>query len=180
MEANQAIKYAPQCGDLTVESLVFHNNNVLVIYQNFFRKLWCIAIAYDPNLPMNDSEVRPLKEFKIKFLVMNGKKPLTLDFRTFTESTGLNYYDGTYVSHPSAEAVKTELAKIVKNLILLDRTPVLKTAFPVAWRILFNFVIHEDDRIQELDENHGCKKWSLVAKHLAGRIGKQCQERWLL
>ncbi|GJT87411.1 hypothetical protein Tco_1069128, partial [Tanacetum coccineum] len=29
MAANQAIEYAPQCGDLTVESLTFHNNNVV-------------------------------------------------------------------------------------------------------------------------------------------------------
>ncbi|KAF5800746.1 putative transcription factor MYB-HB-like family [Helianthus annuus] len=36
----------------------------------------------------------------------------------------------------------------------------------------------EDDCIRELVENHGCKKWSLIAKHLAGRIGKQCRERW--
>ncbi|KAL9994119.1 putative transcription factor MYB-HB-like family [Helianthus debilis subsp. tardiflorus] len=36
----------------------------------------------------------------------------------------------------------------------------------------------EDDRIKELVEKHGCKKWSLIAKHLAGRIGKQCRERW--
>ncbi|KAL7609769.1 transcription factor MYB3R-5 isoform X1 [Lactuca sativa] len=36
----------------------------------------------------------------------------------------------------------------------------------------------EDDRIKELVGKHGCKKWSLIAKHLAGRIGKQCRERW--
>ncbi|GJW85307.1 hypothetical protein Tco_0158452 [Tanacetum coccineum] len=29
MASNQAINYAPQCGDLTVESLVFHSNNVV-------------------------------------------------------------------------------------------------------------------------------------------------------
>ncbi|GKC53920.1 hypothetical protein Tco_1076665 [Tanacetum coccineum] len=174
MAANQAIEYVPQCGDLTIESLVFHNNNVVgnfsypqsapaykeickflmnsplveaftrtpsVIYQNFLKDFWCTAIAYDPNLPANDSEVRLLKEFKIKFSVMNGKNPLTLDFKTFTKSTGLNYYDGTYVSHPSLDAVKAELAKIIENPILLDRTPVFKTTFLVAWRILFTFVI---------------------------------------
>nr|GFC06496.1 transcription factor MYB3R-5-like [Tanacetum cinerariifolium] len=35
----------------------------------------------------------------------------------------------------------------------------------------------EDDRIKELVEKYGCKKWSLIANHLAGRIGKQCRER---
>ncbi|GKC00653.1 hypothetical protein Tco_0986789, partial [Tanacetum coccineum] len=108
MAANQAIEYAPQCGDLTVESLIFYNNNVVgnfsypqsapaykeickffmncplaeaitrtpsVIYQNFLREFWCTAIAYDPNPPADDSVVRPLKEYKIKFTMMNGKMP---------------------------------------------------------------------------------------------------------
>lgn len=25
---------------------------------------------------------------------------------------------------------------------------------------------------------HGPKRWSLIASHLKGRIGKQCRERW--
>ncbi|GKD36318.1 hypothetical protein Tco_1251827 [Tanacetum coccineum] len=107
----------------------------------FSREFWCTAIAYDPNPPTDDSEVRPLKEYLIKFLVMNGKKPLTLDFKTFTESTRLDYAKDTYVSHPSIEEVKAELAKIVDNPILLDRTPILKIAFLVVWRILFTFVV---------------------------------------
>ncbi|CAN4077779.1 unnamed protein product [Withania somnifera] len=36
----------------------------------------------------------------------------------------------------------------------------------------------EDDVIIELVEKYGCKKWSVVAKTLPGRIGKQCRERW--
>ncbi|XAR70327.1 hypothetical protein NMG60_11027147 [Bertholletia excelsa] len=36
----------------------------------------------------------------------------------------------------------------------------------------------EDDRITELVEKYGCKKWSVIAKFLPGRIGKQCRERW--
>ncbi|GJW61906.1 hypothetical protein Tco_0111241 [Tanacetum coccineum] len=111
-----------------------------VVYQNLLREFWCTAIAYEPNPPADDSKVRPLKEYKIKFTVMNGKKPLTFDFKTFVESTGLDYNEGTYVSHPSPKAVKAELANIVENVILLDRTPVLKTAFPMTWRILFTFV----------------------------------------
>ena len=30
----------------------------------------------------------------------------------------------------------------------------------------------------ELVAIHGAKKWSLIANHLPGRIGKQCRERW--
>ncbi|GJZ87288.1 hypothetical protein Tco_0658898 [Tanacetum coccineum] len=112
-----------------------------VVYQNFLREFWCTAIVYKPNPPINDSEVRPLKEYLIKFLVMSGNKPLTLNFKTFTESTRLDYAKGKYVSHPSTKEVNVELAKIVDIPIILDRTPVVKTAFPVAWRILFIFVV---------------------------------------
>lgn len=31
--------------------------------------------------------------------------------------------------------------------------------------------------IVELVAKHGAKKWSLIASHLPGRIGKQCRER---
>ncbi|GJS10751.1 hypothetical protein Tco_0367547 [Tanacetum coccineum] len=125
MTTNQAMEYAHQCGDLTVESLEF----------------WCTAIAYDPNPPENNSEAHPLKEYLIKFSVMNGKKPLIIGYKTFVESTGLDYAKGKYVSHPSTEEVKAELAKIADNPILLDKTLVLKTAFLVTWRILFTFSV---------------------------------------
>ncbi|KAK9984428.1 hypothetical protein SO802_033953 [Lithocarpus litseifolius] len=36
----------------------------------------------------------------------------------------------------------------------------------------------EDDCIIEFVKNYGCKRWSLIAKNLPGRIGKQCRERW--
>ncbi|XP_019186865.1 PREDICTED: myb-related protein B-like [Ipomoea nil] len=36
----------------------------------------------------------------------------------------------------------------------------------------------EDDRIIELVEEYGATKWSVIAKSLPGRIGKQCRERW--
>nr|GEU33989.1 copia protein [Tanacetum cinerariifolium] len=84
---------------------------------------------------------RPLKEYLIKFSLMNGKKPFRLDFKTFVESTGLDYSKGTYVSHPSPEVVKAKLAKIVINESYLDKTHVFKNFFLVAWRILFTFVI---------------------------------------
>ncbi|XP_029912127.1 v-myb avian myeloblastosis viral oncogene homolog-like 2a isoform X2 [Myripristis murdjan] len=37
----------------------------------------------------------------------------------------------------------------------------------------------EDDQIIELVEKYGTKHWSMIAKHLKGRVGKQCRERWL-
>ncbi|GAB4856892.1 hypothetical protein Ancab_014810 [Ancistrocladus abbreviatus] len=36
----------------------------------------------------------------------------------------------------------------------------------------------EDDCIIQLVQKYGCKKWSVIAKSLPGRIGKQCRERW--
>ncbi|KAH7553695.1 hypothetical protein ACOSQ2_029780 [Xanthoceras sorbifolium] len=36
----------------------------------------------------------------------------------------------------------------------------------------------EDDKITELVARYGPTKWSVIAKSLSGRIGKQCRERW--
>lgn len=36
----------------------------------------------------------------------------------------------------------------------------------------------EDNQVIELVKKYGAKKWSLIAQHLPGRIGKQCRERW--
>lgn len=37
----------------------------------------------------------------------------------------------------------------------------------------------EDALVLKLVKQYGPKKWSQIAKHLHGRIGKQCRERWL-
>nr|XP_046920165.1 myb-like protein A isoform X1 [Dermatophagoides farinae] len=36
----------------------------------------------------------------------------------------------------------------------------------------------EDEKIIELVKKYGPKKWTIIAKYLDGRIGKQCRERW--
>jgi hypothetical protein len=36
----------------------------------------------------------------------------------------------------------------------------------------------EDHLVLRLVQKYGAKKWSLIASHLPGRIGKQCRERW--
>ena len=36
----------------------------------------------------------------------------------------------------------------------------------------------EDEKVVELVRKYGPKRWTLIAKHLKGRIGKQCRERW--
>jgi Myb-like DNA-binding domain len=36
----------------------------------------------------------------------------------------------------------------------------------------------EDDTVTRLVQVHGTKKWSMIARQLNGRLGKQCRERW--
>ncbi|CAH0686941.1 unnamed protein product [Chilo suppressalis] len=36
----------------------------------------------------------------------------------------------------------------------------------------------EDEKVIDLVARYGPKKWTLIARHLKGRIGKQCRERW--
>ena len=36
----------------------------------------------------------------------------------------------------------------------------------------------EDATVLDLVSKYGAKRWSLIASHLPGRIGKQCRERW--
>ncbi|KAH9261909.1 hypothetical protein BASA81_000565 [Batrachochytrium salamandrivorans] len=37
----------------------------------------------------------------------------------------------------------------------------------------------EDQLLARLVNEFGAKKWSVIAEHVSGRIGKQCRERWL-
>ena len=41
-----------------------------------------------------------------------------------------------------------------------------------------NWTSEEDDKIRRLVKEMGAQKWSQLANHLPGRIGKQCRERW--
>ncbi|GKE27603.1 hypothetical protein Tco_1442987, partial [Tanacetum coccineum] len=85
-----------------------------MLYQNYLKEFWCIAVVEDPNPPTN-SEACPLKEFIIKFIVKNGQMPLNLDFKTFCKTTRLEYNKGNYISHLSLKVVKAELANIATN-----------------------------------------------------------------
>ncbi|GKA47457.1 hypothetical protein Tco_0740340 [Tanacetum coccineum] len=111
--------------------------------QNYLREFWSTAVAYDPFPSTDETEQRPLKEFLIKFLVLNRQRPLTLNFNTFCSLTGLDYKNAKYVAYPIPKVVKKELGKIAINPSYLDKTLVLKNSFPVASRILFTFVIQE-------------------------------------
>nr|GEU53786.1 hypothetical protein [Tanacetum cinerariifolium] len=137
MAEQQTIKYDPQWNNMTVENVIFQTNNVVELPRGVLEH--CFTFDHFPST--DEPKKRPLKEFLIKFSVSNGKRPLTLDFKTFCSSTGLDYNNVKYVEHPTPEVIKMELGKITINPSYLDKTPVLKNSFPVAWRILFSFVI---------------------------------------
>ncbi|GJU85701.1 hypothetical protein Tco_1293247 [Tanacetum coccineum] len=85
-----------------------------------------------------------LRKFSSSFSFKNGQRPMTPDLSNFVHPTGLDYNNGKYVAHHTPEVVKKELGKIAINLSYLEKTPVLKNSFPVAWIILFTFVIQVD------------------------------------
>ncbi|GJY50705.1 hypothetical protein Tco_0441552 [Tanacetum coccineum] len=99
---------------------------------------------------MDDSKPRPLKESTIKFTVKNGKTSLSFDFTTFVATTRLDYNNGNYKALPQTEVMKAEILKLSlhneRNVeesasVLVNKTPLFKTEFPKAWRILMTFVI---------------------------------------
>lgn len=64
-------------------------------------------------------------------------------------------------------------------------TAVLESCFTKNEKLIKNkqtsflfFAPQEDDKVVELVTKYGPKKWTLIARHLRGRIGKQCRERW--
>ena len=43
---------------------------------------------------------------------------------------------------------------------------------------VITFDLQEDEQVVQLVKEYGPKKWTVIANHLKGRIGKQCRERW--
>ncbi|GJZ93390.1 hypothetical protein Tco_0665455 [Tanacetum coccineum] len=121
MATSKNIKYAPQ------------------VEANLIVELWFTDVVDHPKLTTYASEQRPLKEFIIKFTVKNGNTPLSFNFKTFVQTTGLDYNNGHYEAIPLMEVIKVELLKLgVHNDTqveesasdLVNRTPLLKTWFP--------------------------------------------------
>lgn len=48
----------------------------------------------------------------------------------------------------------------------------------IPFRFSSRLTKQEDDKVVELVSRYGPKKWTLIARQLRGRIGKQCRERW--
>ncbi|GKB41652.1 hypothetical protein Tco_0886594 [Tanacetum coccineum] len=81
-----------------------------LVYQNSLREFWSNTVAFDPFPSTDEPEKCPLKEFLIKFSVLIGQRPLTLDFHNFCSSTSLNYNNGKYVDHPTPKEQHEEAA----------------------------------------------------------------------
>nr|GEV65005.1 ABC transporter B family member 29, chloroplastic isoform X1 [Tanacetum cinerariifolium] len=113
-----------------------------VVYQNFLREFWSTAVAFDPFPSTDEPEKRPLKEFLIKFSVSNGQRPLTLDFKTFCSSTGLDYNNGKYVDHPTPEVLggnySIEQVNSIQQLLAYSVTGTEEKKFGFLLPILSN------------------------------------------
>ncbi|GJV51891.1 hypothetical protein Tco_1447632 [Tanacetum coccineum] len=103
-----------------------------VVYQNFLMEFWSTVVAFDPFLSTDKPEKRPLKEFLIKFSILNGQRPLTLDFKTFCSKTGLDYNNGKYVAHPSPEVLSGNYSSTNNDLItkLLNNSRLKYVSYP--------------------------------------------------
>lgn len=62
----------------------------------------------------------------------------------------------------------------------LPLLPVIAPSFLFSHPALLSRFDGLPPRVQviELVQKYGAKRWSVIAKHLKGRIGKQCRERW--
>ncbi|GKE14612.1 hypothetical protein Tco_1422189 [Tanacetum coccineum] len=101
---------------MIVDNVTFQTN------KNYLREFWSTVVAYEPSPLIDETEQRPLREFLIKFSVLNGQRPLTLDFNTFYPSTGLYYKNGKYVAPPTPEVLgenysSTEQVNSIQQLI---------------------------------------------------------------
>lgn len=127
------------------------------------------SIKVEPNLPASDysdendsDESHPSQSNRSK----DGKGKWTKD-----EDTSLKF-----MVEAHGENWET-IAKLMK-----DRTEV---QCQQRWTKVVNpnlvkgpWTKEEDDLVVELVGKYGPKKWTLIARHLKGRIGKQCRERW--
>ncbi|XP_065072115.1 myb-related protein A-like isoform X1 [Rhopilema esculentum] len=119
---------------------------------------------------------------------------------------GNSDYHSSYVGARSLERLKkkkcskerwsSEEDEKLKKLCLVigtDDWSVISSHFPFRtdvqcqqrWEKVLNpslvkgaWTKEEDEKVIQLVAKYGPKKWSLIAQHLDGRIGKQCRERW--
>ncbi|GJU21641.1 retrovirus-related pol polyprotein from transposon TNT 1-94 [Tanacetum coccineum] len=122
--------------DQELNALEAFTKNTVVIYHNYLMEIWCTA---------QFKLAKPPRDSLIKFTVKNCKTPLSFNFRTFVKTIRLDYNKGVYVDQPQTKVMKDELLRLglrnEKNepeeaSVLVNKTPPLKTWFPVVWRLL--------------------------------------------
>nr|GEW53882.1 hypothetical protein [Tanacetum cinerariifolium] len=127
----------------------------LVAYQNYLRELWFTTVVDLPKLTTDASKQRPLKEFIIKFTVKDGNTPLSFDFKTFLQTTGLDYNNRHYEAIPLMEVIKVELLKLglhndkqVEESAKPDNQPLIQTYED------FHMLMEDyDDKLNELSDD---------------------------
>lgn len=111
-----------------------------VIYHDLLREFWCTFVVEKPDVT---------KDAIIKFSVLNGKKTLSLNYKTFIKATGLDFSE-TFETQPKADEVTALLLELgphdkqhldMTPGALLAKAPIIKTWFPALWSILMSFVI---------------------------------------
>ncbi|GKE62841.1 hypothetical protein Tco_1513208 [Tanacetum coccineum] len=120
MAEQQTIKYAPQWNNMTVDNVTFQTNNVKSCYQlslsglsNFLKEFWSTDVSYDPFPSTDETEQCTLKEFLIKFSVLNRQRPLTLNFTPFVHPLALiiiMVLGGNYSSTKQVNSIQQLLA----------------------------------------------------------------------
>ncbi|XBJ11173.1 hypothetical protein VPH35_015915 [Triticum aestivum] len=71
-----------------------------------------------------------------------------------------------------AAAIPVEILEVSGNRSLQPRTTEQWAPSKGEW------LQQEDELLKRLATEHGKCKWAEISKHLPGRIGKQCRERW--
>ncbi|WOL12829.1 transcription factor MYB98-like [Canna indica] len=96
-------------------------------------------------------------------------------------------YGSTLEQTPMALRYQNELSSVINNKPQMDTVDAKKKPMrrnnggkgQKKTNVVKGQWTHEEDRLLiSLVEQHGLRKWSLIAKMLNGRIGKQCRERW--
>jgi len=54
----------------------------------------------------------------------------------------------------------------------------VRARVPYVLLLMMVVMVQEDAKVIELVTKYGPKRWSVIAQHLKGRIGKQCRERY--
>ncbi|GJU41462.1 hypothetical protein Tco_1194419 [Tanacetum coccineum] len=130
MAEQQTIKYAPQWNNKTVDN---------------------------PFPSTDETEQCPLREFLIKFSVLNGQRPLTLDFNTFCSSTGLDYNNvlgGNYSSTKQVNSIQKLLAYYLITRTEVDIGEIIYSDLLAGFSVSTFFVCKAKEReISDCDSN---------------------------